>query len=201
MKHTSTVAWRATTLLIVAWAARGQALTAQRAALDVVRDGDSTRFGPGITAASHRMMKYELIRPAHVIVLRVTTAGQIEPVFPERSGDRTERKAGKHGISVGDVAVALREYRVEGAPAESKIGRFDPTTGRIAPASQTEGEPATFWLLIASDVPTTALQLQDLLRALQPLPDLDALIKALPRAILSDRTTSWASYVTQAVER
>jgi hypothetical protein len=169
---------------------------------EVYKYGDAPRFGPGITHASHRVLKYELIRPAHVIVLLVSSNGQVEQVFPERDGDKTEKKAGRHGISVGDVATAIRQYRVEGAPAESKIGRFDPQRGgAVAAGGVTETAPLTYWLVIASDVPTTALELQSELRALRPVESLDALVEVLPKALVGPRTTSWASYVTQAIER
>jgi len=196
-------------LMVLALAAFGAAvapaaLAAQRPldSAEVYKYGDAPRFGRGITHASDRVLKYELGRPSHIIILRVSSNGQVQQVFPERAGDKTEQKAGRHGISVGDVATALREYRVEGAPAESKIGRFDPRNGGMVTAGGvTPGDAVTYWMVIASDVPTTALELQEAIRTLAPVESLDALVEILPKALVGFRTQSWASYVTQAIER
>jgi len=174
----------------------------QRPPLDVIKTGEVERYGPGITHASHRVLKYELIRPAHVVVLLVSDHGEVQAVFPERTGDKTEKKAGRHGLSVGDVASSLPAYRVEGAPAEAKPGRFLPQSGTRVTASGAVVEmEGTYWLLIAADVPTTALQVLAVIEARDRSAGVAELIEGLPRALVGVRTTSWATYVTQAVER
>jgi hypothetical protein len=177
-------------------------VTMQRPALEVVKRGEAERYGPGITHASHRVVKYELSRPAHVIVLLVSDHGEVRAVFPERQGDKTEKKKGRHGLSVGDVASTLPAYRVEGAPAEAKPGRFTPQTGsRVAGAGAAPEMEGTYWLVIAADVPTTALQVQAAIEARDREAGVATLIELLPQVLVGLRTTSWATYVTQAVER
>jgi hypothetical protein len=59
----------------------------------------------------------------------------------------------------------------------------------------------TYWLVIAADVPTTALQVQAAIAARDRDAGVAALIETLPQVLVGLRTTSWATYVTQAVER
>src|SRR5437870_4914349 len=76
----------------------GHAAPHLAAPLAVTRLGAADVYGPGIMSVSIHEVRFELARPAHVIVLRVGADGTIEPVFPQRDDAATRQDVGWHYV-------------------------------------------------------------------------------------------------------
>lgn len=204
--------------------------------LDQRRLGATDEYGPGIIGAAPGGLQFKLSKPAHIIVLRVTSE-KIERVRPRRSRDERIVAGGAYGISVNvpaparrrlaaeswqtqnrerDVCpsllwaaaardtsgrlvnsptAAMREYVrcVEGASARTDWDRavHRVRTAPLSSAPDTNG----YWLLIVSDVPITARDIDEQLQsaALWTVPP-STMVQVLPGAIVGTRTSGWAAY-------
>jgi hypothetical protein len=172
----------------------------------VTRLGSRDAYGPGIVEATSRQLRLELTRPAHVIVLRVDPDGSIQLVSPESGEGAVERPAGQQIVEMPPAS------RVEAAPEAPHV--TDPVLrtadalareGRRARPSATGSEeqavaPATaYWLLIVSDVPTSAADVEARLESMnREFPTMKAELEGLTRALIGRRTRQWAAFYTPA---
>jgi len=173
----------------------------------VTRLGSRNAYGPGIVTSESRRLEIELTRPAHIIVLKVDPDGSIQPVFPAPGEQVTERPAGRQEIALlaqsgparpsadvphaaAPVMRSAQQLAREGQPARPRA------TGDDVP----EAAPITgYWLLIASDVATSAEELQERLETMTlQFPSIKAELEALPRALVARRTKVWAAFYAPA---
>ncbi|SRR6266550_1092040 len=150
------------------------------------RIGPAQDLGPGITGVRDNGITFELVAPAHVIVLRVTNSSGIEPVRPLRSADRSSLGRGEHVVTLASTPAATGAGgRTAAYGAEAYAG----------PVTRPPRDDVGYWLLIVSDAPTTA---GDLSRRLAPMtfPDSSLLevVRHLPQELVASRTTHWAAY-------
>jgi len=153
-------------------------------------------------AAADRRVEFELTRPAHIIVLRVDPDGSIQPVFPAWGERTTERAAGRQVVELKAVTGA--------APAGPDVPHAAPPVMRSAQQMASEGERArpratgddeprvmpvtAYWLVIVSDVATTAEEVQERLEAMTlQFSSQQAELEALARALVARRTKVWAA--------
>jgi len=168
----------------------------------VTRLGSRTVYGPGIVAAAPRRVEFELTRPAHIIVLLVDPDGSIQPVFPASGERTTERAAGRQVVEL--------KAETGPAPAGAEAPHAPPPVMRSAQQMASEGERArpratgddeprarpvtAYWLVIVSDVPTTAEEVQERLEAMTlQFSSQQAELEALARALVARRTKVWAA--------
>ena len=173
-----------------------------QAPLPVTRLGRRTEFGPGIVAAGARRVEFELTRPAHVIVLLVDPDGGIQPVFPASGEHTTERAAGRQVVELKAATGA--------APAAPDVSHAPPPVMRSAQQIANEGERARpratgddeprvalvvpYWLVITSDVATTAEEVQAKLESMSlQFSSQKAELEALARGLMARRTKAWAA--------
>ena len=171
------------------------------APLAVTRLGAVDAYGPGIVSASPRDVRFRLARPAHVIVLRVEHDGSIEPVFPLRGDDVTQQGVGQHFVEAAEperVAPAARllEPVLRSPDALVRAGRPAPP-----PASPIVDSTGCYWLVVASDVATSAGELRTRLEAMRrEYRSVPAELEALARGLTAGRATTWAAYYARAAE-
>ncbi len=168
----------------------------------VIRLGSRTAYGPGIVAAADRRVEFELTRPAHIIVLLVDPDGSIQPVFPASGERTTERAAGRQVVEL--------KATTGPAPGGPEAPHAPPPVMRSAQQMASEGERArpratgddeprvmavtAYWLVIVSDVPTTAEEVQERLEAMTlQFSSQQAELEALARALVARRTKVWAA--------
>jgi len=171
---------------------------------NVSRLGSRTAYGPGIVAAEARRVEFELTRAAHVIVLLVDPDGSIQPVFPASGERTTERAAGRQVVELKAVPGAAQ---AGGGP---DVPHAAPPVVRTAQQLAMEGErarpratgddepqvaPVTpYWLVIVSDVPTTAEEVQERLEAMTlQFSSMKAELEGLARGLTARRTKLWAA--------
>src|SRR5712691_13423631 len=123
--------------------------------------GDVAHFGEGFTAITERRVDFRLLRPANVALFWVTPEGRIDLFYPVRSRDKTLRRAGNNAISVSEIPSPLQAPVIAGAPVSGRAGQF--ATGNLltgAPARSDSGVSG-YWVLLTSDAPITALDVQN----------------------------------------
>jgi len=173
------------------------------------RIGLGDGFGPGIDSASAHWVHFETAVAAHVIVLRVTDAG-IEQIQP-RWGTDFPLEAGAHSMRGcaltiryygGDIRnpytrACVRESDQAAKPVPGGAREADAVfqlteAGAARPLADERG----YWLLIVSDVPTPARQLEHWLGLIDTAGDslLVTTVLALPSLLVGGRTTNWAGY-------
>jgi hypothetical protein len=162
----------------------------------VTRLGAADAFGPGITAVSAGGVQFQLARPAHVIVLRVGQDGSIEPIVP-RAGEPTQYDIGLHGVAGPPLdearASPVREPVLRSAEALARTGRRAPPPG--ADLGDSVITPHAFWLVVVSDVATSASEVRARLQAMKlDFSSVKAELEALPKALVGKRAGSWAAY-------
>lgn len=177
-------------------------IAATQAPPNVNRLGSRTAYGPGIVATAPRRVEFELTRAAHVIVLLVDPDGSIQPVFPASGEKTTERAAGRQVVELNAVTGTA-----QGGP---DVPHAAPPVMRSAQQLAMEGERARpratgddesrvsprtpYWLVVVSDVPTTADEVQERLEAMTlQFSSLKAELEALARALTARRTKLWAA--------
>jgi len=168
--------------------------------------GAAERFGPGFTALSDERVQFQLKQPAHAALLWVTPGGSITLFYPQRSRDRSERRAGRHAINVSDVPSPLRPPEIAGAPVGAQPGQVAPAgagllTGKAA-ASGTAQDPAVsgYWVLVVTETPLLAA---DMWRRLEPLSRAvagPAVLDQIAAVLAPDPSTS-AMYVAAVAVR
>jgi hypothetical protein len=172
-------------------------LEAQTAAPRVTRVGSARAFGPGILYATVRELRFELSKPAEVIVLQVDPTGGISPMFPSDS-EPGQRPSGVHVLvaPLPEAGAAGDEPRltprVETAAELARAGRAvrPPAAGMPDTASI-----VAYWLVIVSDAPTTGAEVRAQLESM-PLEynSVEAELKALPAALVGKRTKNWGAW-------
>ena len=166
----------------------------------VTRLGAADAYGPGITAVSAGRVQFTLARPAHVIVLRVGQDGGIEPITP-RAGEPTQYDAGLHSVegpSLDDApGLLVHEPVLRSAEALARAGRRAPPPG--ADLGDSVVTPKAFWLVVVSDVATSASEVRARLQAMTlDFSSVKAELEALPKALVGKRAGSWAAYYAPA---
>ena len=164
--------------------------------------GDVAHFGEGFTAISERRVDFRLLRPANVVLFWVTPDGGIELFFPMRSRDKTFRRAGGNAISVSDIPSPIQAPVIQGAPVSGRAGQFAPTGSLLtgAPARDDSSDVSGYWVLLTSDAPITALDVQIKLKVMSREGGGLAVIDRLA-PVLVPQGTLWAQYVAGVVLR
>ena len=161
--------------------------------------GDVAHFGEGFTAISESRVDFRLLRPANVVLFWVTPEGRIDLFFPLRSRDKTLRRAGNNALSVSEIPSPLQAPVISGAPVSGRAGQFTPTGSLLtgAPARSDNGVSG-YWVLLTSDAPITALDVQNKLALLSREGGALAIIDRLA-GVLVPQGTLWAQYVAAVV--
>ena len=161
--------------------------------------GDVAHFGEGFTAISESRVDFRLLRPANVVLFWVTPEGRIDLFFPLRSRDKTLRRAGNNALSVSEIPSPLQAPVISGAPVSGRAGQFTPTGSLLtgAPARSDSGVSG-YWVLLTSDAPITALDVQNKLALLSREGGALAIIDRLA-GVLVPQGTVWAQYVAAVV--
>jgi hypothetical protein len=189
-----------TRFLVAALVVAAPAITSAQVVQNV--HGDVAHFGEGFTAISESRVDFRLLRPANVALFWVTPQGRIDLFFPVRSRDKTLKRAGSSAISVSEIPSPIQAPVISGAPVSGRAGQFTPTgsllTGR--PAEDDSGGVSGYWVLLTSDAPITALDIQNKLVLMSRDGGALAIIDRLP-PVLVPQNTLWAQYVAGVVLR
>jgi len=164
--------------------------------------GDVGHFGAGFTAISEGRVDFRLLRPANVVLFWVTPQGRIDLFFPLRSRDKTLRRAGNNAISVSEIPSPIQAPVISGAPVSGRAGQFTPTGNLLtgAPARDDSSGVSGYWVLLASDAPITALEVQNKLAIVSREGGALAIIDRLAPLLVPEGTL-WAQYVAGVVLR
>lgn len=162
----------------------------------VTRLGNAKSFGRGILQATLGEMRLELSRTAEVIVLQVDAAGGITPIFPTDSQPGA-RPAGVHVVTA-PVAAAVssgEDLRLDGVvQTAAELAR----SGRaVRPPAVSMGEDKIvgYWLVVASDAPTTSREVRAQLESMaMEFGSVEELLKALPGVLIANRTKQWGAF-------
>ena len=174
-------------------------LHAQRPGLRVTRLGAARSFGPGIVEATYAELKFELTREAHVIVLQVDPNGGITPMFPVDSGPGL-RPSGVHVLTApAPVALTGNEARIND-PVLQTAAELARSGRAVRPPAVSVGEEApivVYWLVIVSDIPTSAQEVRTQLETMAlNYRSVDDELRALPGALVGQRGKGWGAYFT-----
>jgi hypothetical protein len=163
--------------------------------------GDVAHFGEGFTAITESRVDFRLLRPANVVLFWVTPAGRIDLFFPLRSRDKTLKRAGTNVISVSEIPSPLQAPVISGAPVSGRAGQFTPTGSLLtgAPAGADSGVSG-YWVLLTSEAPITALDIQNKLAVMSREGGVAAIIDRLAPVLVPERAV-WAQYVAGVVLR
>src|SRR5882762_9551357 len=145
--------------------------------------GDVAHFGEGFTAISERQVDFRLLRPANVVLFWVTPAGGI-------------------AISVSEIPSPIQAPVINGAPVSGRAGQFAPAGSLLtgAPARDESSAVSGYWVLLTSDAPITALDVQTRLAILSREGGGLAVIDRLAPVLVPEGTL-WAQYVAGVVLR
>jgi hypothetical protein len=178
-------------------------LAVAQAPLPVTRLGQRTTYGPGIVAAGARRVEFELTRAAHVIVLLVDPDGGIQPVFPASGEKTTERAAGRQVVELnaetGVAQAGARDVPHAAPPVVRTAQQLASEGERARPSATGDDEPRValvipYWLVITSDVATTAEELQAKLESMNlQFSSQKAELEALARGLMARRAKAWAA--------
>jgi hypothetical protein len=164
--------------------------------------GDVAHFGEGFTAITESRVDFRLLRPAHVVLFWVTPDGRIDLFFPVRSRDKTLRRAGNNAISVSEIPSPIQSPVISGAPVSGRAGQFTPTGSLLtgAPARDDSSGVSGYWVLLTSDAPMTALDVQRKLANMSREGGGAASIDRLVPLLVPEGAL-WAQYVAGVVLR
>jgi len=164
--------------------------------------GDVAHFGEGFTAITEGRVDFRLLRPANVVLFWVTPDGRIDLFFPVRSRDKTLRRAGNNAISVSEIPSPLQAPVISGAPVSGRAGQFTPTGSLLtgAPPRDDSSGVSGYWVLLTSDAPITALEVQNKLALMSREGGALAIIDRLAPLLVPEGTL-WAQYVAAVVLR
>ena len=165
--------------------------------------GAVDHFGPGFTALSEERVDFRLLRPANVVLLWVTPEGRIDLFYPVRSRDRTQRRAGDHAISVSEIPSPIEAPVISGAPISGRAGQFTPTGSNLMTGTPQTGDSlkvSGYWVLLASEEPITAVDVQRRLATISREGGATAIIDRLV-AVLVTTGTMWAQYAAAVALR
>ena len=164
--------------------------------------GDVAHFGEGFTAITESRVDFRLLRPANVVLFWVTPEGRIDLFYPVRSRDKTLRRAGNNAISVSEIPSPIQSPVISGAPVSGRAGQFTPTGSLLtgAPPRDDSSGVSGYWVLLTSDAPITALDIQNKLALMAREGGGLAIIDRLA-PVLVPQGTLWAQYVAWVVLR
>src|SRR6266446_8232009 len=162
--------------------------------------GDVAHFGEGFTAITESRLAFRLLRPANVVLFWVTPEGRIDLFYPVRSRDKTMRRAGNNAISVSEIPSPIQSPVISGAPVSGRAGQFTPTGSLLtgAPARDDSSGVSGYWVLLTSDAPITALDIQNKLALMSREGGGLAIIDRLAPVLVPEGTL-WAQYVAAVV--
>ena len=162
----------------------------------VTRLGNARSFGRGIVQAALGEMRFELSRTAEVIVLQIDAAGGITPIFPIDSMPGA-RPSGVHVVTAS-APVAVRGGEEPRLDAVMQTAAEVARSGRaVRPPAVSMGEDkiVAYWLLVVSDVPTTAREVRAQLESMTlEFGSVEEELKALPGVLIADRTKQWGAF-------
>src|SRR5213594_4235127 len=164
--------------------------------------GDVAHFGEGFTAITESRVDFRLLRPANVVLFWVTPEGRIDLFYPVRSRDKTLRRAGSNAISVSEIPSPIQSPVISGAPVSGRAGQFTPTGSLLtgAPARDDSSGVSGYWVLLTSDAPITALDIQKKLALMSREGGGPAIIDRLAPVLVPEGTL-WAQYVAGVLLR
>ena len=164
--------------------------------------GDVAHFGEGFTAITERRVDFRLLRPANVALFWVTPEGRIDLFFPLRSRDKTRRRAGNNAISVSEIPSPIQAPVISGAPVSGRAGQFTPTGSLLtgAPPRDDSSGVSGYWVLLTTDAPITALDVQNRLALMSREGGGLAIIDRLAPVLVPEGSL-WAQYVAGVVLR
>jgi len=164
--------------------------------------GDVAHFGEGFTSITESRVDFRLLRPANVVLFWVTPEGRLDLFFPLRSRDKTLKRAGNNAISVSDIPSPIQSPVISGAPVSGRAGQFTPTGSLLtgAPPRYDSTHISGYWVLLTSDAPITALDIQNKLALMSREGGGLAIIDRLA-PVLVPEATLWAQYVAAVVLR
>jgi len=164
--------------------------------------GDVAHFGEGFTAITESRVDFRLLRPANVVLFWVTPEGRIDLFYPVRSRDKTLRRAGSDAISVSEIPSPIQSPVISGAPVSGRAGQFTPTGSLLtgAPARDDSSGVSGYWVLLTSDAPITALDIQNKLALMSREGGGLAIIDRLAPVLVPEGTL-WAQYVAGVLLR
>lgn len=164
--------------------------------------GDVAHFGEGFTAITESRVDFRLLRPANVVLFWITPAGRIDVFFPLRSRDKTLKRAGNNAISVTDIPSPVQSPVISGAPVSGRAGQFTPAGSLLtgAPPRDDSTHISGYWVLLTSDAPITALNIQDKLALMSREGGGLAIIDRLAPVLVPENSL-WAQYVAAVVLR
>lgn len=165
--------------------------------------GDVAHFGEGFTAITESRVDFRLLRPANVVLFWVTPEGRIDLFFPLRSRDKTLKRAGNNAISVSEIPSPIQSPVINGAPVSGRAGQFTPAGSLLtgAPARPDDSSSVSgYWVLLTSDAPITALDIQNKLALMSREGGGPTIIDRLVPVLVPENTL-WAQYVAGVVLR
>jgi hypothetical protein len=164
--------------------------------------GDVAHFGEGFTSITESRVDFRLLRPANVVLFWVTPQGRIDLFYPLRSRDKTLKRAGNNAISVSDIPSPIQAPVISGAPVSGRAGQFTPTGSLLtgAPARDDSSGVSGYWVLLTSDAPITALEIQDKLALMSREGGALVIIERLA-GVLVPQNSLWAQYVAGVLLR
>jgi hypothetical protein len=162
--------------------------------------GEPDHFGPGFTNLFEDRVEFRLLRPGNVVLLWVKPRGEVDVYWPIRSGDRSERRAGRHGISTTEVPSPIQAPVISGAP-EGRSGQFASPRGNVlsaaAPAVPTDTVTG-YWVLVVLDAPITAKDVQKRLAPMTHEGGASAVLERIAPMLIPQGVT-WAMYSAAVV--
>jgi hypothetical protein len=162
--------------------------------------GEPDHFGPGFTNLFEDRVEFRLLRPGNVVLLWVKPRGEVDVYWPIRSGDRSERRAGRHGISTTEVPSPIQAPVISGAP-EGRTGQFASPRGNVlsaaAPAVPTDTVTG-YWVLVVLDAPITAKDVQKRLAPMTHEGGASAVLERIAPMLIPEGVT-WAMYSAAVV--
>lgn len=162
--------------------------------------GEPDHFGPGFTNLFEDRVEFRLLRPGNVVLLWVKPRGEVDVYWPIRSGDRSERRAGRHGISTTEVPSPVQAPVISGAP-EGRSGQFASPRGNVlsaaAPAVPTDTVTG-YWVLVVLDAPITAKDVQKRLAPMTHEGGASAVLERIAPMLIPEGVT-WAMYSAAVV--
>jgi hypothetical protein len=162
--------------------------------------GEPDHFGPGFTNLFEDRVEFRLLRPGNVVLLWVKPRGEVDVYWPIRSGDRSERRAGRHGISTTEVPSPIQAPVISGAP-EGRSGQFASPRGNVlsaaAPAVPTDTVTG-YWVLVVLDAPITAKDVQKRLAPMTHEGGASAVLERIAPMLIPEGVT-WAMYSAAVV--
>lgn len=163
--------------------------------------GEPDHFGPGFTNLYDTRVEFRLLRPGHAVLLWVRPRGDLDVYWPIRSGDRSERRAGRHTISTTEVPSPIQAPVICGAPVSGRSGQFAPPRGNVlsAPAPDVPADTVTgYWVLVVLDAPITAKDIQKRLALMTHEGGASAVLERIAPMLIPGGVT-WAMYSAAVV--